>query len=86
VEASIRTCSRNSVAIWERKLRRAGAVGCMTPAIFKALQQFARLLWAKSGHQQILFNHLVGAALYRLWHSNAERLGGLEIDDQLDFR
>ena len=33
-----------------------------------------------------LFDHLVGAALHRLWHGNAERLGGLEIDDQLDFR
>ena len=33
-----------------------------------------------------LFDHLVGATLYRLWHGNAERLGGLEVDHQLDFR
>src|SRR5262245_16162566 len=31
-------------------------------------------------------NHLVGAADQRERHSNAERVGGLEIDDQLDFR
>ena len=33
-----------------------------------------------------LFDHLVGATLQRLRHGNAERLGGLEIDDQFDFR
>jgi hypothetical protein len=30
-------------------------------------------------------HHLVGAASHRLRHSNAERLGGLEIDDELDL-
>ena len=30
-----------------------------------------------------LFDHFVGAADHRLWHGNAERLGGLEVDDQL---
>jgi len=30
------------------------------------------------------FDHLVGAREERLWHGEAERLGGLEIDDQLD--
>ena len=33
-----------------------------------------------------LFDHLVGATLHRLRHGNAERLGGLEVDDQFDFR
>jgi hypothetical protein len=32
-----------------------------------------------------LFDHLVGATLYRLRHVNAKCLGGLEVDDQLDF-
>ena len=33
-----------------------------------------------------LLDHFVGTALQRLRHGNAKRLGGLEIDDQLDFR
>jgi hypothetical protein len=31
-------------------------------------------------------DHLVGAAEQREWHSDAKRPGGLEIDDQFDFR
>src|SRR5258707_6357605 len=30
------------------------------------------------------FNHLVGAGEERRWHSNAKRLGGFHIDDQLE--
>ena len=33
-----------------------------------------------------LFNHLVGAANQRLWDIQPERLGGLQVDDHLDFR
>jgi hypothetical protein len=33
-----------------------------------------------------LFDHLVGAAEKRQRHGKPERLGSLEIDDQLDFR
>jgi hypothetical protein len=33
-----------------------------------------------------LFDHLVGAAEQRDWESQAKRLGGLEIDNQLDLR
>ena len=33
-----------------------------------------------------LFDHLVGAAEQRQWHGDAERLGGLEVYDQFDFR
>jgi succinate dehydrogenase/fumarate reductase flavoprotein subunit len=32
-----------------------------------------------------LFNHLVRAGKQRCWHVEGERLGGLEIDDQLVF-
>ena len=40
----------------------------------------------KADISQISFDHLVGAALHRLRHRNAQRLCGLEIDDQLNFR
>jgi hypothetical protein len=32
-----------------------------------------------------LFDHLVGAILYRLRHGNAERVRSLEVEEQLDF-
>src|SRR5262245_48765270 len=32
-----------------------------------------------------LFDHLVGAILHRLRDGNAERLRGLEVEEQLDF-
>ena len=33
-----------------------------------------------------LFDHLVGAAKERNWNADAERLGGLEVQKQLNFR
>jgi hypothetical protein len=36
--------------------------------------------------QRPLFDHLVGAQQQGCGHVEAERFGGLEIDDQLDFR
>ena len=58
------------------------------------------LLWAKSGHSVIqllvspqqaglgtsLFDHFVGNLLEMHWHFEAQRLGGLHIDNQLELR
>jgi len=33
-----------------------------------------------------LFDYLVGAGEQRRWHGEAERLGSVEINHQLDFR
>jgi hypothetical protein len=30
---------------------------------------------------QQLFDYLVGAVLHRLWHGNAKRLGGFEVNE-----
>jgi hypothetical protein len=38
---------------------------------------------ARGGHRQ-LFDHLVGTADQRQWHSYTEDLGGLKINNQLD--
>src|SRR5215471_18258696 len=37
-----------------------------------------------SRYSALLFDHLVGAGEERRWHSNAKRLGGFHIDDQLE--
>ena len=33
----------------------------------------------------LLFDHLVGAGEQRWWHFEAKRLGGLKVDDHLEF-
>jgi len=32
------------------------------------------------------FDHLVGAGEQRRWHSEAKRLGSIEVDNKLEFR
>lgn len=46
--------------------------------------RFERPLW--EGDFAPLFDDLVGAADYWSWDVEPERLGSLEIDDQLDLR
>ena len=39
----------------------------------------------KKMYRVSLFDHLVGGRLQRQRHGNAERLGGLEVDHELEF-
>ena len=57
-----------------------GRVGCCAPA----KQPHAPPISVMNSRR--LFDHLVGAREQRRGHFEAERLGSLEIDDQLDFR
>src|SRR5207244_1653128 len=43
--------------------------------------------WSVSCHQRtsLLFDHLVGARQQRGWNGDAERLRGLQVDDQFEF-
>src|SRR5215510_3556583 len=45
----------------------------------------ARLLWAKSGHRDVLtlIDHFIRTCEYRQWQGEAEFLGNLEVDSQL---
>ena len=64
-------------------------VRCTSDSSNFCLQQFD-----EKGHNRAhapqqtkaLFYNLVGGHLHDEWHREAERLGGLEIDDQLKFR
>jgi hypothetical protein len=69
--------------------------GCLlnvriTPESRRRADIDGRLKSAISGREQSqqnlrLFDHLVGAAEQRERKDNAERLSGLEVDEQLDF-
>ena len=39
-----------------------------------------------SAISHVSFNYLVGSHLQGRWHSQAERLGGLEVESKLEFR
>jgi hypothetical protein len=62
----------------------------LIPPVRKPITGIAFCSRAPSGHAAAApptnprRSRLVGAREERLWHGEAERLGGLEIDDQLD--
>jgi hypothetical protein len=45
----------------------------------------AKGIQAMHGRGRLSFDHLVGAILHRLRDDNAERLRGLQVEEQLDF-
>jgi hypothetical protein len=59
----------------------------LAPTAAVMLQCRDRSKSATSGHEQMqqrrLVDHLVGGGEQHWWHSEAKRLGSLEIDDQL---
>src|SRR5271166_230096 len=61
-----------------------------TPESCRGCRRPARQLWAKSGLLQCskssLFDHLVGSYDQVLWDCETKRLGGLPIDDEIEFR
>src|SRR5258708_17333542 len=60
------------------------AMSGLAPIATVMLQCHDRSKSANRRHQACLFDHLVGAGEERRWHSNAKRLGGFHIDDQLE--
>jgi hypothetical protein len=65
-------------------------MSAMPPRATKTVSRSETSRCAKTGlvqcSKRILFDHLVGAADERQRDSETERLGGLEVDDQFDFR
>ena len=57
---------------------------CFTPKSGHVQCTSVCLLWARSGHR-LLFDHFVGDLLKLARHIQAERLGGLQVDDQLEL-
>jgi hypothetical protein len=45
-----------------------------------------RITWADETSSKTLFDHLVDLRQQHLRHGDAERLGGLEVDDELEPR
>ena len=70
----------------KRPRKRISAQGhvCFTPESGHVQCNEGCPLWAKSGHAH-LFDHLVRTRLQCRRHAQAERLGGLEVDVQLNL-
>jgi hypothetical protein len=72
---------RLAVSISVRITPRKQTSSCV-PAVPKSATPTSALL--RRSKEQLLFDHLVGAGEQRGWHIEAERLGGLEVDDQIE--
>jgi hypothetical protein len=57
-----------------------------TPESGRSFERGERQIRARLGHLARLFDHLVGERKQPIRHLDTQRLGGLEVHDQLDFR
>jgi hypothetical protein len=68
------------------KVSQRAFLDCCTSESGRSFERDERQLRAITGREQMqqttsLFDHLVGDADQLIWHFDAERLGGLEVDD-----
>jgi hypothetical protein len=61
------------------------AIGCKAPIPAVRRTTIEPSESTRSGHSLVLFDDLVGAGEDRLRNRQAERLGGVEIDDELSL-
>jgi hypothetical protein len=69
------------VLVTEPRLQRPGIVACIRQGIAAAVPQHVRK--DREEANDVSFDHLVGAGEHRLWHGQAHRLRGFEVDYQL---
>jgi hypothetical protein len=66
--------------------RKCAVLGEPTAAeLFRPISTAACRASASGSGDQALFDHLVGGREQRLWNFEAQRLGGFEVDHQLEL-